>query len=355
MFAAVFLAAVVLQQAPAPRSFDAEARIQEAIAVVRPVAYRGAEVDWAAIEADMRARSAGAKDTVDMLPAYAALVHGLGDGHSFIQPSQEAGQGWLARHGERRMLPDIPRRPRPTSTFVGRRGVTHRTVPVNAGRNAEAVVVPAVMGADQAAKTYASDLFRALADAAPKTCAFILDLRGNTGGNIWPMLTGLSPLTGDGPAGRAVDAAGAVETYADIRQGSAVITAEEGRGQMLISVEGWRAAPGLTGAPVALLIDDGVSSSGEGVAVAFKGRPGARFFGERTSGRASATNGYPLSDGTNLVVTIAMMLDRDGATYPHGLDPDVAVAAGEGDPGDPEDAVVEAARDWLARQPACAA
>ncbi|HZW14824.1 MAG TPA: S41 family peptidase [Brevundimonas sp.] len=354
MFIALALA-VVLQQAPASEPFDAEARIQEAIAVVRPVAYRTADADWTAIEADMRARSAGARDTVDMLPAYAALLHGLGDNHSFIQPTEDASQGWQARYGERRMLPDVPPRARPTSTFMGRRGVTHRAAPVNASRSVEVVVVPAVMGVGDAAKAYASDLFSALADAQPMTCGYILDLRGNTGGNIWPMLTGLSPLTGDGPAGSAVDAAGIIETYADIREGSAVITVEEGRGHVLMSVEGWRATPGLAEAPVALLIDDGVFSSGEGVAVAFKGRPDTRFFGERTGGLASANNGYRLSDGTNLVVTVAMMMDRDGATYPHGIDPEEAVPAGEGDPADPEDAVVEAARDWLARRPACGA
>ncbi|MCS6625505.1 S41 family peptidase [Roseibacterium beibuensis] len=353
MFAAVAIAAA-LQQSPASEPFDAAARIAEAIAVVRPVAYRSAEVDWTAIEADMRARSVGARDTVDMLPAYAALMHGLGDGHSFIQPTEEAGEGWRERHGDRRMLPDIPPRPRPTSTFMGRRGVTQRSVPVNAVRTVEAVVTPAVMGAGEKARTYASDLFRALADAGPTTCGYILDLRGNTGGNVWPMLTGLSPLLGDGPAGRSADATGAVETYAELREGSAVILAEEGRGQVLMSAAGWRPVPRLAEVPVALLIDDGVFSSGEGVAVAFKGRPLTRFFGQRSGGLASANNGFPLSDGTNLVVTVAMMLDRNDVAYPHGVDPDVAVGAGEGDPSDPEDAVVEAARDWLAQQTACA-
>ena len=350
MFAALALAAA-LQQDAVP--FDRDALIAEAIAMVRPIAYRSAQVDWVALEADMRRRSEGARDSVDMLPAYAALTYGLGDGHSFIQPTAEDTAGWTERRGEgARLLPDTPPRPRPTSTFMGREGVSHRAVSVGASHDAELVVVPAVTGAGQTARTYAADLFSAVADAGPRTCGYILDLRGNTGGNVWPMLTGLSALTGDGPAGRSIDATGKVEDYADIREGSAVILAEEGRGLTMMTAAGWRPTA-LTGAPVALLIDNGVYSSGEGVAVAFKGRANTRFFGERTGGLASANNGYMLSDGTNFVITIAMMMDRQGNTHPHGVEPDQAVAAGEDHPADADDAVVEAAKAWLAHQPAC--
>ena len=52
----------------------------------------------------------------------------------------------------------------------------------------------------------------------------------------------------------------------------------------------------------------------------------------------------------NLVVA-----DRNGRIYPDGVRPDTPVAHGEGDPADPDDAVVEAAKAWLAAQPGCAA
>jgi hypothetical protein len=355
MLAALALSLVLVQD-PVPNdpvAFDRDALIAEAIGLVRPVAFRSAQADWTAIETDMRRRSEGARDSVDMLPAYAALTYGLGDGHSFIQPTQEAAAGWTQRHGEgARLLPDTPRKARPTSTFVGREGVSHRVVPVASGRTAQLVVVPSVSGAGAPARAYASDLFTAIADAGPQTCGYVLDLRGNTGGNVWPMLTGLSPLLGDGPAGRSVDASGNVEHYAELREGSAIVLAEEGRGLTMMTAASWRPTA-LTQTPVALLLDDGVFSSGEGVAVAFKGRAHTRFFGRRTGGLASSNNGYTLSDGTNLVITIAMMMDRDGSIYPHGIDPDQVVDAGDGDMANAEDAVVEAATTWLAQQPGC--
>ena len=70
---------------------------------------------------------------------------------------------------------------------------------------------------------------------------------------------------------------------------------------------------------------------------------------------ASSNEGFTLSDGVNLVVTTSMMADRNGRIYPDGVHPDTPIAHGEGEPGDPDDAVVEAAKAWLAAQPGCAA
>jgi len=344
MFLPLLVTLSLTQQPAGP--FDAATRIEDAIAVVRPVAYRSRQVDWDALAEDMRRRTEGARDDIDMLPAWAAMANGLGDGHSFVQPTPEAMAGWRERHGDRRLTPDAPPRPRPSSTFMKREGIVTHTVAINPDRDAELITVTAVSGFGDGAIAYGSRLFSAVADAGPRTCGYVLDLRGNTGGNIWPMLLGLSSLLGDGPRGRSEDADGLVEDYAALKEGSAVVLAEQGRGLTMMTIRNWRLIPSLAAAPVALLLDDATASSGEGVAVAFAGRAFTRSFGARTYGVASSNEGYSLADGTNVVVTTAMMMDRDGRTYPDGLAPDQVI---EGEGQDP----VDAARAWLALQPAC--
>lgn len=339
------LAALSLIQQPSER-FDAETRIKDAIAVVRPVAYRSRQVDWDALAEDMRHRAEGARDDIDMLPAWATLADGLGDGHSFVQPTPEALGAWRERYGDRPLMPDAPPRPRPGSPFMKRAEIEARTLAVGSGHDAELIIVPSVSGFGEKAIAYASRLFGAVADASPRTCGYVLDLRGNTGGNVWPMLIGLSGLLGDGPQGRSEDADGRIEDYATLKEGSAVVLAEQGRGLTMMTIDEWRPIPSLAASPVALLLDDATASSGEGVAIAFAGRALTRSFGARTYGVASSNEGYPLADGTNVVVTTAMMVDRNGRTYPDGIEPD-QVIDGEG-----EDAV-DAARAWLALQPAC--
>ncbi len=329
-----------------PEPFDPAARVREAIAVVRPVAYRSAHVDWDAMEADMLHYAEGAKDTADMLPAYQTLVFGLGDGHSFQQPTPEATAAWRERHGDRRLRPDLPPRHRSTSSFVGRTEVEHRDLPLNAAHDVRLVVTPQFSGGGPRGEAYADALFRAVAEASPRTCGYIIDLRGNGGGNFWPMVTGLSGLIGDSPQGLYRDAQGRDSTYAQLRNGRALIAEGDQAGTVMAQAPSWRELPALARAPVAVLVDDGTASSGEGVALAFVGRANTRSFGARTFGVASANNGFPLSDGTNLVITVAMMVDPTGQIHPEGYTPDELV--------DPTgETAVEVARAWLKTQAAC--
>lgn len=337
-----------------PQPFDAQARVAEAVQKVRPAAYRSAQVNWPALEAELRAMAANARDTVDLLPVYRRLLDALGDHHSFVQASSALNQTYQARYGKE-LYSDVVREPR-ASTFRGRDMIEHREIAVADGKSVQWIAVPKVFGAGERAQAYAAHLFTATADVSPRTCGYIVDVRGNTGGNVWPMLTGLSGLLGDGPAGRETKPDGTVVIYAELKDGAATIVEDgEFKGREIIRSTAWRSIPALASASVAVLTDDSTASSGEGVVVAFQGRDHTRSFGARTFGVSTANNGFELSDGVNLVVTVGVMTDRNGVAYPDGISPDQPVAHGEGDPADPDDAVVEAAKTWLAAQPGCAA
>jgi C-terminal processing protease CtpA/Prc len=178
-------------------------------------------------------------------------------------------------------------------------------------------------------------------------------MRGNLGGNVWPMTVGVGALLGEGWQSYEIDRDGKRSPYVRLEQGAAVIVSGEQAGLTIIAPDAWQPLPALAEVPVAMLIDDAVASSGEGMAVAFRGRANTRFFGQRTYGSASSNEGFVLDDRVNIVVTTAMMSDRTGAIYPDGVPPDDEVAFGPGDAADPDDAVVEAAKAWLGAQPAC--
>ncbi|RZJ00778.1 MAG: hypothetical protein EON90_05970 [Brevundimonas sp.] len=360
MFATfAFALALTAQQPPAqepsPQAFDAEARVNEAVARVRSVAMKSGEVDWPVLEAELLTMAGTAADTVDMLPIYHRLLMALGDGHSFVQTSDANVEAYQARHGST-PFPKPPRTPR-TSTFRSREMVEHLTYALPSGRDVQWIAVPKVFGVGQRAQDYAAHLFMATADVAPRTCGYILDVRGNTGGNIWPMLTGASALLGDKLYGGQANAKGELEpAYAELREGAAVVVQPgDGQGNVLMRASTWRSMPALAQAPVAVLLDDSTASSGEGFALAFRGRESSRLFGKPSWGASTSNNNYRLSDGVELVVTVGVMADRNGVQYPAGLSPDELVEFGPGDPTDPADAQIEAAKAWLATLPACAA
>jgi C-terminal processing protease CtpA/Prc len=107
------------------------------------------------------------------------------------------------------------------------------------------------------------------------------------------------------------------------------------------------------GAPVAVLFDAGTGSSGEVLALAFRGRPNSRSFGEPTAGFATANRGARLPDGANMVVTTGYQVDRRGVAAGERIRPDEVVAGPP--PGWPfaTDAAAASAAAWLVARPAC--
>ena len=161
--------------------------------------------------------------------------------------------------------------------------------------------------------------------AAERAVRWVVDLRGNGGGSMWPMLAVAAPLLRtDGVASHA----GTVGYFvAPGRPGTpwriTATTVRLGRRSMAPRVR----SPALPG-PVAVLTDPGTASSGEAVAVAFRGLPDVRSVGGPTMGFSTANDSVPLPGGAALVVTVARFADRTGRVYGGELEPDVPV---EGD------------------------
>ncbi|GAB3384355.1 S41 family peptidase [Amycolatopsis echigonensis] len=143
---------------------------------------------------------------------------------------------------------------------------------------------------------------------AQASCGWIVDLRDDTGGNMWPMLTVLAPLLGDGIAG-SFSAPGAAPTFWSVRDGRAW-SGEVPRTDEVNPVRLSRPAP-----PVAVLTSRITASSGEATLIAFRGLGRAATFGGATAGFATANDVFALADGAKLVVTSAVDVDRAGRRY----------------------------------------
>jgi C-terminal processing protease CtpA/Prc len=100
-----------------------------------------------------------------------------------------------------------------------------------------------------------------------------------------------------------------------------------------------------TSPPVVVLIDGGTASSGEAVAIAFQGRPRTRFIGSATRGLSSSNEGFELSDGANLVITVGLDVDRTGRSYADQVLPDETIEGPAG--AQDEDLQLARALDWV--------
>lgn len=137
---------------------------------------------------------------------------------------------------------------------------------------------------------------------------WILDLRYNGGGNMNPMLSGLAPLIGEGYIGGAADANNNRTRAYTIKDGqfydSDRLACEMDAEPTIEPTE-----------KVAILLSRYTISSGELVAVAFKGRDHTRFIGEETAGYTTG-NGYEkVTDELIMLISQDVYVDRNKKRY----------------------------------------
>jgi hypothetical protein len=173
---------------------------------------------------------------------------------------------------------------------------------------------------------------------------WLVDLRVVSRGEVSPGLAALGPLLGngtplgwlrpDGRRGRWTHHEGIVE-YAPGREPDS----------RLVSV----VAPKLdvSSLPVAVLIGPRTSGAGEALALAFRGRPNTRFFGEPTAASGYARERIRLSDGAELRFATGRLTDRTGRLLEGAIVPDDSLNAALLTGG--RDSLTAVALRWLHR------
>lgn len=274
--------------------------MESALGIVRNHALNADAIDWAVVPQKMREEARGARTPEDVYPAIRKLLAMLGDHHSFLIDARTA-QQWERTATPKtapvvKLLPD---------------GIGYVSMPGLTGRG------------DGQAKQFTRLIdgeIRAIVASA--TAGWIVDLRDDTGGNMWPMLAALKSMLGDGSVGGFRGRDGQLQKWA-IEPGDKSIN--------------------LTGSKVAVLLGPKTSSSGEAVAVAFHGRPLTRSFGQPTDGRSTANGSFKLPDGSQILLTTAVDVDRNGVAFGGVMQPDEPTPPA----ADGRDPAIEAAAAWL--------
>jgi carboxyl-terminal processing protease len=305
LFGLVLLVLPVLTAAQEPSSL--EVTLKRA----REHAYYAARVHWDAVE--VQARSLASEQGEE--PAIRLVLKALGDRHSFYLPPRKPVTTAVAGEPSG-MQPPVRVLSQPQPPVAG--------VPV-LQINGWSGTHPQNMAATAAVR---SDLVNALSTPG---CGIVLDFSGNTGGNMWPMLVGLSPLLTEGTLGGFKTAQGAV-TGIEKKEGAIHI----GGSRHVLDTATTR-QPRYPARRIAIALGPRSASSGEIVPLMFHGQENVRFFGQRTSGRSTANTLYSLPNGGTAAITTAVTLNRHGREFDSHIEPDVLT-------GHP----VEQAAEWIA-------
>lgn len=267
-------------------------------------------IDWTAYRTSVFDTAGSAQSIAELNPAIRTAITLLRDGHS----SYRSASG--------------------TTIFVPLRSCAPPAlVPLSLPANIGSVRVGAFSGTPEQATAYARQIQDAIAAAdRDDLLGWIVDLRSNGGGNMWPMIAGLGPILGDGPLGYFIGPTG-TETLWEYRDG-----VSRSGGNAITTVS----APYVLKRQrprVAVLSDVGIASSGEATLIAFRQRADTRSFGQPTCGLSTANSTFPLSDGATFTITTSVMADRAKTRFGDSISPDEIIS-------DPAQAIQRAVQ-WL--------
>ena len=291
-------------------SEHARAYLDQLIGLMQANSINRLTIDWNNFRVTVIREASGAQTVADTYPAIRLALRLLGDGHSSFRTATGA-------------LISAPIR----SCFAQSAGTP--TVPGTIGY----VKVAGFSGRDAEAAAFANGIQRAIMSAdKDDLIGWIVDVRGNSGGNMWPMVAGVGPVLGEGVIGYFIDPTGAENSW-EYRDGASW---DSGVVQQRVDAP-YRLRRDRP--RVAVLTDNAIASSGEATVIAFRGRPNTRFFGTPTCGLSTAIENFAMSDGAALNLTVSVMADRTRMKYGYSIGPDELI----GDPGE----VVERAIAWL--------
>ncbi len=188
------------------------------------------------------------------------------------------------------------------------------------------IKLPDFLGTAEAGRKYAKVAEDFIHENRDKIKGVVLDLRGNTGGDMGPMATAVSSLLPDGEL-----------MYYHYRSYDVPVTLKDGvisnagtGGKSLYPDEKLKV-------PVAILTDGMTASSGEALTLCFRGLENVKTFGAPTAGYTSVNMLYSLYDGAQMYLTVAFDKARTGEIFKEtSIEPDVAT-----------DSPLEAALEWL--------
>jgi hypothetical protein len=168
------------------------AYLNRALAIIESRALRRNDVDWKSVRAKSYELAADAKTAPDTYHAINFALEQLQDKHSFLMGRNGRGTKPYTLTDAKI---DLPKR-------------AHCGEVLRRNGHAFGFLLVEELGAARQspkAQSYALSLQQRISDILTnKPSGWIVDLRGNGGGNMWPMIAGIGPVLGSGTLGFSV-------------------------------------------------------------------------------------------------------------------------------------------------------
>ncbi|MFK8058523.1 MAG: S41 family peptidase [Polaribacter sp.] len=267
--------------------------VEDVLDIIENNSFRKDSINWKLFR-DNLINEVKKDDEIDVVHnLISKALYDLGDNHSFLLTKEMESK----IYNDRNPIPNVY-----ADTILGKIGY---------------VKIPQFLGNDRQVNQFALNIQDRIKWIDSFDLNFwIIDLRGNSGGNMFPMYLGLAPILGDNISGYFKKSDNKLEPWY-FKNNSVFI----GEKKMLEIESSYKLKSKIK--KVAILIDNDTGSSGEAIAIAFKGFSNSRFFGFPTYGVSTGNEVFELKNGTKLVLTTSIFMDRNKNLYGGKVKPDI--------------------------------
>ncbi|ASU34347.1 S41 family peptidase [Mucilaginibacter xinganensis] len=295
------------------------------------------QANWKKIADSVRFKAANAGTIKEALPAVQLLYQLLGDYHGFITYNNRY-YGWqgnnkpLDKTTHAILIKKIKEGYQLKKETL-EKGYGYLLIPDNN---------PTHHGAVNEIARQIRDSLAALDPAKLK--GLVIDLRLNPGGDMYAMIGGLTNLFEPGKLGAFIFPGTNKEESWNVKSSNAVDKVYSGS-DTVCTIN--RRGKALYNLKVVVLIGPYTCSSGEALAISFKGRGNTWFIGENTGGYTTSNTSFQYTNEIGVFVATAVEADRNGHVYADDVKPDDELIAGDDFDNLKNDLKVIAALKWL--------
>ncbi|KIX22677.1 hypothetical protein SY27_02310 [Flavobacterium sp. 316] len=268
--------------------------LTETLDLLEEKSVNKSKIDWNEFRIDIFKKAQNAKTIQDTYSTISYAISKLNDNHSYFKPAIKS---------------EINSEDKPLPIF------SDEITPNDIGY----IRIPFCIGAENEYNNYITKIREKIEKQSQKELkGWVIDLRGNFGGNMWPMLLAIEPLIGNGTLGYFIDANNNNKAWKIIK-GKAYIE------DQLIMETTINSKENLNNQFLAILTDNQTASSGEAITVALKSRENSKSFGKPTFGVSTGCVSHQLSDGSIINLAESSFADRKMTKYGSSILPDFEI------------------------------